>query len=281
VLDVGKGVRVLATRGGDIRAYAGLQAQPILEPLPIPLVAVPTTAGTGSEVTPFAVFSDWEQQLKVTVSSPYLAPDVALVDPTLTYSLPARATAAAGIDVLAHAAEAFLSRQASPFTDALALQAARLVGAHLRAAVAAGSQPLARRGMMEASLLAGIAFSHAGLGVTHAVAAAVSGQAHVPHGVAIGLLLPACLRFNQPVAAARCAQLAAALRGQAEPAEALADTVAELAEAIGLPQRLPEVGVQPQHWPQIAADTLKSIQLQYNPRPVETADVLALLAELA
>ncbi|WP_206885256.1 iron-containing alcohol dehydrogenase [Alicyclobacillus mali (ex Roth et al. 2021)] len=280
-IDVAKGARVVAELGGDLRRFAGIRAEMIPGPLRMRLCAIPTTAGTGSEVTFFGVYSDWEHQVKVTVTSPYLAADVALVDPLLTHSVPPKVTAASGIDVLAHALEAYVSRQATPFSDALAERAMDFVGSNLVRAVEDGTDPWARRAMAEASLYAGIAFNHAYLGLTHAIAAAVSGHAHVPHGVAIGICLPAVIRYNAQVCVEKYRRAADILmEGERIGGGDAAEIVERLARAIGLPSRLRDVGVTKDALGSIARQTLSSVQLSHNPRPASERDVLSLVESL-
>ncbi|AEJ42744.1 iron-containing alcohol dehydrogenase family protein [Alicyclobacillus acidocaldarius] len=280
-MDVAKGARIVAELGGDIRRFAGTHADPIPGPLRMRLCAIPTTAGTGSEVTFFGVYSDWEHQVKVTVTSPHLAADVALVDPLLTHSVPPKVTAASGIDVLAHALEAYVSRQATPFSDALAQRAMELVGSSLVRAVEDGRDASARRDMAEASLFSGIAFNHAYLGLTHAIAAAVSGHAHVPHGVAIGICLPAVIRYNAHVCADKYRRAADILaRGRGLGAGDAAGIVEQLARNIGLPSRLRDVGVTKDMLAGIARQTLVSVQLRHNPREASEQDVLSLVESL-
>ncbi|SIS94163.1 iron-containing alcohol dehydrogenase family protein [Alicyclobacillus vulcanalis] len=280
-IDVAKGARLVAELGGDIRRFAGSEADPICAPCKTKLCVLPTTAGTGSEVTFFGVYSDWESQVKVTVTSPFLAADVALVDPLLTHSVPPHVTAASGIDVLAHALEAYVSRRATPFSDALAERSMELVGRSLVQAVRHGQDHVARKNMAEASLLSGIAFNHAFLGLTHAIAAAVSGHAHVPHGVAIGVCLPAVIRYNAVVCCGkydRAATILAKARGSS--AGTLAEIVEELARETGLPGRLRDVGVTEDLLTSIARQTLVSVQLRHNPREASEDDILKLVKSL-
>lgn len=280
-IDVAKGARVVAELGGDLRRFAGMDAELIPGPFRTRLCAIPTTAGTGSEVTFFGVYSDWEHQVKVTVTSSHLAADVALVDPLLTHSVPPKVTAASGIDVLAHAMEAYVSRQATPFSDALAERAMELVGSSLVRVVEDGRDALARRDMAEASLYAGIAFNHAYLGLTHAIAAAVSGHAHVPHGVAIGICLPAVIRYNAQACDGKYRRAAEILaRAWGIGSVDAAEIVEQLARTIRLPSRLRDVGVTKDMLGGIARQTLLSVQLRHNPRQASEREVLSLVESL-
>lgn len=276
-IDTAKGIRVLASAGGRLADYAGAEGKVFRPQVSIPLVALPTTAGTGSEVTFFGVYSDPARHLKVTVTSPHLAPEVAIVDPELTRSLPSAPTAQAGIDVLGHAIEAYVSRAASAVSDLFAERAIGLVARHLPVAVADGGNDTAREGMAEASLLAGIAFNHAGLGLTHAIAAALSGAVGLPHGAAIGLLLPAVVEYNWPAASQKLARVAELLGHPAISGAALGATIRALDREIGIPTRLKEVGVTEGMLPEMARATAVSVQLRFNPRQPTEAEVIALL----
>ncbi|WAH38007.1 iron-containing alcohol dehydrogenase [Alicyclobacillus dauci] len=277
-MDTAKGARIVALQGGHIRDYSGLQAKPIRPNRNIPLIVLPTTAGTGSEVTFFGVFSDWENKVKVTVTSPFLAPNIAIVDPALTRTVPSHITASTGIDVLAHAVETYVSRAANPFSEKLAESAVALVGEHLRTAVFYGENRLARYSMAQASLLAGVAFNHSFLGLTHAIAAAVSGYAHVPHGVAIGLLLPAVMDYNLRANRTKFRVVSRILSGDSAATEQDAPVlVRQLAMDIGIPQHLRDVGVTEDMLDGIAKDSMQSVQLRFNPRPATALDVRALL----
>lgn len=276
-IDTAKGIRVLASAGGKLADYAGAQGKVFRPRVAIPLVALPTTAGTGSEVTFFGVYSDPATHLKVTVTSPYLAPEVAIVDPELTRSLPPRPTAQAGIDVLGHAIEAYVSRAASAVSDLFAERAIALVSRHLAAAVSDGRNGPAREGMAEASLLAGIAFNHAWLGLTHAIAAALSGAVGLPHGAAIGLLLPAVVEYNWPAASDKLARVAELLGSPANGGADLGATIRALDQAIGIPTRLRDVGVTEGMLEEIARATAMSVQLRFNPRQPTEAEVIAML----
>lgn len=272
-MDTAKGIRVVAANGGSIGDYAGVNRVPAASA--IPLIAIPTTSGTGSEVTIFGVYSDWQNRVKVTVTSPYMAPTLALVDPALTMSLPANMTAATGIDALAHGIETFFSVRSRPASDALALQAIAEVKANLLSAVHDGSNVEARIGMSHGSLLAGMAFNNGFLGLAHAIGSALSGHCHVPHGVAIGLLLPHVVAFNTPARPEKATKLAELLGKKGQAAEA----VAALVKEIGLPTRLRDVGVPEEKLGEIAKDSFKSGMMKFNPRQPSEQEVLVLLQE--
>jgi alcohol dehydrogenase len=280
-IDTAKGIRVVAANGGNIDHYAGVNRIPVAPT--IPLLAIPTTSGTGSEVTMFGVYSDWQNNVKVTVTSRHMAPTIALVDPALTMSLPAKMTAASGIDALAHGIETFFSLQSRPASDALAMEAIDTVNEHLRRAVQHGADVEARIGMSHGSLLAGMAFNNGFLGLAHAIGSALSGHCHVPHGVAIGLLLPKVVEFNaavRPKKAGRIAELMG-VKGRSEELSAQAGpAVARLVEDIGLPTRLREVGVPEEKLADIAKDSFKSGMMKLNPRQPSEEEVLKLLESI-
>ncbi|SFJ81721.1 iron-containing alcohol dehydrogenase family protein [Thermoflavimicrobium dichotomicum] len=278
-IDAAKGIRVVASNGGSIGDYAGVNRIPVAPA--IPLIAVPTTSGTGSEVTMFGVYSDWHNNVKVTVTSQHMAPTIALVDPKLTMSLPAKMTAASGIDALAHGIETFFSVRSRPASDALAMEAIATVHANLRRAVHDGSDIEARIGMSHGSLLAGMAFNNGFLGLTHAIGSALSGHCHVPHGIAIGLLLPQVVAFNTPARPDKAAKIAELLGIEANQienrAEEVAASIAQLVKDIGLPTRLREVDVPEEKLPDIAKDSFKSGMMKFNPRQPAQQEVLELL----
>ncbi|MDP9366929.1 MAG: iron-containing alcohol dehydrogenase, partial [Chloroflexota bacterium] len=207
-LDAAKAVAVLIANGGTVQEWES--PKPLAHPA-LPIIAVPTTAGTGSEVTRSAVITDTTRRFKLTVKGPSTFPRVALVDPDLTRSVPPHVRAATGMDVLTHAAEAYTCRRANPVSDALALHATRLVARHLVRTMQAPEDDAARAGMMTASLIAGMAFGHADVAAVHCLAEAVGGRYDTPHGVANAVFLPHVFAHNAPAAPGRHADLARAL----------------------------------------------------------------------
>ncbi|MFZ5590833.1 MAG: iron-containing alcohol dehydrogenase [Bacillota bacterium] len=280
-IDTAKGARIIVDNGGHIRDYAGVNKVPRAPRTP--LLAIPTTSGTGSEVTTFAVLSDWENRMKITISSPFLAPEVAVVDPLLTLTAPPSVTAASGIDALSHAIETYVSLKAQPPAEALALKAIELIGESLRAAVADGSNKEARTKMSLGSLLAGMAFNNSLLGLTHSIGAALSGHAHVSHGMAVGLLLPYVMEFNAMARLEKYGKIAIALgedvKGLSlrEAALRSVKAVRELVEDISLPRRLGEVGVTGDMIEGMAKDAMGHGMLKFNPRVVTEKDIMAIL----
>lgn len=248
----------------------------------LPFIAIPTTAGTGSEATQFVVITDPVAQEKMVVVRRNLMPRLALDDPELTVTMPPKMTAATGMDAFTHAVEAFVSPNASPLSDALALKAITLIGRHLRQAFAKGDDISARTGMMEAQLLAGMAFNNAGLGYTHAMAHPLGARYHVHHGVCCSLLLPAVCAFNLSVVPERYREIAAALgcttRGlstEAAAREAVA-AIAQLRHDLKLPQRLSEVGVREEDLASLAEEALHDRCAPTNPRQGTKEEVMAI-----
>lgn len=279
-IDTAKSAALLVTNGGYLKDYAGVNK--VVKPI-LPLIAVPTTAGTGSEVTIFAVMSDPEKQEKFTISSALIAPAVAVLDPLLTLKLPPSVTAFTGMDALTHAIEAFTSSIAQPATDALALSAIKLVLKHLPVAVGRGDNIKARDGMLQASLLAGIAFNNAFLGLAHAIASPLGGHFHVPHGLANAVMLPYVMEYNLPTAVRRYAEIGCALGLQAvgdtprAVAEKTVAAITQLARDINIPEKLSNIGAKEELLPLVARDALKSIQLKFNVRNASEKEILALL----
>ena len=279
-IDTAKSAALLVTNGGYLKDYAGVNK--VVKPI-LPLIAVPTTAGTGSEVTIFAVMSDPENQEKFTISSALIAPAVAVLDPLLTLKLPPSVTAFTGMDALTHAIEAFTSSIAQPATDALALSAIKLILKHLPVAVGRGDNIMARDGMLQASLLAGIAFNNAFLGLAHAIASPLGGHFHVPHGLANAVMLPYVMEYNLPTAVRRYAEIGCALGLQAvgdtprAVAEKTVAAITQLARDINIPEKLSNIGAKEELLPLVARDALKSIQLKFNVRNASEKEILALL----
>jgi alcohol dehydrogenase class IV len=262
-LDLAKLASLLLAHGGTPRDYVGEDRVP--GPI-LPLVCLPTTAGTGSEVSGSAVLTDVENQMKLGILSQHLRPQVALVDPRLTLSCPAQVTADSGIDALTHAIEAFTAvdnevfplpsgerttyQGRHPFGDMLAEKAIQLVGAHLKTAVHDGRNLAAREGMALAATLGGLAFSNVGVAAVHALEYPVGAAVHCSHGAGNGLLLPYVMRFNLPARLPQFAQVAEWLGepiaglSVEEAAERSIQAVKQLKSAIGIPTRLRDIGVR-------------------------------------
>lgn len=281
-IDTAKAIRILLSHGGHLHDYEGYNL--LTRPL-VPMVAIPTTAGTGSEVTAWAIIRDEETHVKLAFASPFLAPDLAVLDPEMTRTLPPHLTAATGMDALTHAIEAFVGTNANLIGDSLALQAIDLIANYLRTATYSGDDLDARGRMLIASCTAGIAFSSGGgsLGVVHALAHAVGGAFDVHHGTANAILLPYGMQFNSIAVPTRYARIARALGvnvgGRAEE-DVIADGVAAaraLASDCGLPTRLRDVGVSEEALPALAETALGDAALFTNPRPASTDDLIDIM----
>ncbi len=251
----------------------------------LPLVLVPTTSGTGSEVTPISIIT-LEDDEKRGVVSPILLPDLAILDPLLTLGLPAHVTAATGIDAMVHAIEGYASKNANnnPVSRALAVEALKLLGTNIETAVFEPKDKAARGAMLLGSMLAGMAFANSPVAAVHALAYPIGGTFHVPHGLSNALVLSHVLRFNAPDAAGDYADLApclfpelAAIEDPETRASAFADELAHLSNRLGLQSTLREVGITAEDLPKMAKDAMKQTRLLVNnPRPVTEADALAI-----
>ncbi len=287
VIDTGKAVAMLLGNGGDPLDYLEVigAGQPVSRPA-VPCVAVPTTAGTGAEVTANAVLASPEHRLKASLRSPLMIPRVALVDPQLTVSCPPPVTAASGLDALTQCLEPLVSRQASPLTDGLAREGLRRAAAGLRAAYADGEDLAARTDMAMCALLGGMALANARLGAVHGLAGVIGGVADVPHGIACAALLAPVIEANVKAlrsgppghpALERYAQAAGLLTG--DPAAAVEDALAWTRQTLTLlaVPGLAAFGVRPQHAGEIAAKALISSSMQGNPVALSHGDLEAIL----
>ncbi|MFJ3051593.1 iron-containing alcohol dehydrogenase [Pseudomonas nitroreducens] len=248
----------------------------------LPLIQVPTTAGTGSEVTPIAIVTTGETT-KMGVVSPHLLPDLAVLDADLTLGLPPAVTAATGIDAMVHAIEAYTSKlKKNPLSDLLAREALRLLALNLDEAVHNGGNREARQAMLLGACLAGQAFANAPVAAVHALAYPLGGHFHIPHGLSNALVLPEVIRFNAPNAAPLYAELAPLLLGErlrsdADRTEQFIAELADLSPRSGLPSRLRDAGVPEASLPRLAADAmLQQRLLVNNPREVSESDALAI-----
>ncbi|GAB6179832.1 iron-containing alcohol dehydrogenase [Desulfotomaculum defluvii] len=281
-IDAAKGTRVLLANGRKLLDYAGLNK---VKNKGIPLIAIPTTAGTGSEVTIFAVLSELDQDLKFTIGSPYLAPDLALLDPELTLLLPPTMTAATGLDALTHAIEAFTSLANQPICDVLALEAIRIIYKYLPQATTNGSNLEARTEMLKAQLLAGAAFNNTNLGLSHAIASPLGGHFHIPHGVANAIMLSYVMKFNVPAAPEKYARVAEAMgvilcgKDIYEDAYEAPKAVAKLVELCGLPSKLRDAGATEEKLDDVARDALKSGMLKFNVRKASEKQIREILQD--
>lgn len=274
-MDVAKAVGVVAKYGGSITDYEG--AHKIPGDI-IPLIAIPTTAGTGSEVTAFSVITDHSRQYKLTVFSYKILPTYAILDADLITTVPAGVAAACGMDALIHALEAYISTAASPFSDAMAEKAMELIGGHIRRYVANRGDLEAAQAMLVGSLFAGIAFSFARLGNVHAMSHPVSAHFNVAHGVANAILLPTIVDYNALADHGKYRKIynyiAEISLGEDEfESFMLADEIRDLNDILGIPATLGEVGVKAEAIPAMAADAMKSGNIAVNPRSSRLEDI--------
>lgn len=267
-MDTAKGIAILVSNHGRIHDYAGCNL--ITQPIP-PLICVPTTAGTGSDVSQFSIIGDPRKKMKMTILSRAIMADISLIDPRMLQTKPRELMAATGIDALTHAIEAYVSSLAWPLTDPHAIHAIELVFRHLRKAVDTRDIE-ALEGMAIASLEAGIAFSNAILGAVHALAHPLSGVYDIHHGIANAILLPMVIRKNVPHAPSKFARIAKAMgldtRGKSdlEAAGYVARMARELIRNLDLPSTLSEIGVKAVDIPAMARDAAQDLCMQTNPR---------------
>ncbi|MCD5398037.1 iron-containing alcohol dehydrogenase [candidate division NPL-UPA2 bacterium] len=271
-MDIAKAAAVLATNEDKAKDYQGLNKVP--KP-GLPKIMVPTTAGTGSEITFTSVLSNKEPKGKGGINSPYLFPELALLDPLLTLSMPSLITASTGMDALTHAIEAYTSLQATAITDTLALKAVTLLARNLPQAVAESQNVEVRENMLLGSLLAGIVLANAGVGAVHALAYPLGGLYRIPHGVANGLMLPYVMEFNLEKSLEKFAQVARAMGEEVESlslreaAQRSVEAVTKLSEEVSVPQKIKklEAGIREKDFPQMAAAAMKVTRpLENNPR---------------
>jgi alcohol dehydrogenase len=278
-IDAAKAIAVLASRGGVITDYAGVGR--VAGPLP-PAVMVPTTSGSGSDVSQFCVITDTARRSKVTIGGRALMPDISVTDPRTLGTLPHDVTAYTALDALSHAIESYLSKAASFLTDAHAVAAIRGVCEYLIPALDSPGDGWPREGLARSSLQAGLAFTNALLGATHAISHQIGGLTDLPHGLLNAILLPHVMEFNATVAAGRLVGVACAmglrtgLMTEAEAADAAIQLVRELSAKAGLPATLREIGVSRGDLEVAAANALGDAYIVTNPREVSEADARAI-----
>ena len=277
-MDTAKAAAVLATNEGRARDFQGLNKVPKAG---LPKGMVPTTAGTGSEVTFTAVFINEEEKKKAGINSPFLYPEMSILDPELTLGLPAAVTAFTGMDALTHAIESYTSKAASPMSEMFSEEAIRRIGKSLRQAVDQGSDLNARTHMLFGSLLAGVGLANAGVTAAHSLSYPMGGVYRVPHGVANAMLLPAIMEFNAFSSVKKFARIAELLGEKVkelsvkEAAVLAVETVKQLAKDIGIPQRLSDLGIPETAIPGMAEEAMKVARpLENNPRPVSLEEAI-------
>ncbi|MEJ5364018.1 MAG: iron-containing alcohol dehydrogenase [Desulfosoma sp.] len=275
--DCAKGIGIVATNGGHIRDYEGIDKSSKAMP---PFIAVNTTAGTASEMTRFCIITNTDTKVKMAIVDWRVTPNVAINDPLLMMGMPPALTAATGMDALTHAVEAYVSTIATPVTDACALKAIELIAENLRAAVANGADVEARDKMAYAEYLAGMAFNNASLGHVHAMAHQLGGFYDLPHGVCNAILLPHVERFNMIAKMERFADIAVALGENIAglstrcAAERALEAIVTLSRDVGIPRGLSELGVKEQDIPIMAQNAQKDACGLTNPRCPTLEDVI-------
>jgi len=282
VIDTAKGIAILLTEGGSLLDYQGFQ---LLSRRQTPHISIPTTAGTGSEVTYFALVKDHENRRKIIFGDHHIIPDVAILDPNLTVGLPPLLTAATGLDAFSHGLEALTSAQREPMSDALGLHAIRLIRRFLPLAVKNGVDLAARGQTLIAAALAGAAFSNAQVGLLHAIAHVVGARHGVHHGTAIAIAMPHVVRYNNDVVADRHRLAAEAMgvdvRGMSDEAAGVraAESMSAFVREVGLPGTFREVGVPREDLAACAELAMSDGAIVYNAKPVAApSDVLRVLS---
>jgi len=277
--DCAKGIALLATNGGDIKDYEGVDrsAKPQL-----PMIAINTTAGTASEMTRFCIITDEARHIKMAIVDKHVTPILSVNDPHLMAGMPKGLTAATGRDALTHAIEAYVSSAANPITDACALKAVTMIAESLRDAVADGSNMQARENMAYAQFLAGMAFNNASLGYVHAMAHQLGGFYDLPHGVCNAVLLPHVQEFNASVCASRLKDIAAAMGldvsylNDQQGAAACIAAIRLLAQDVGIPAGLRDLQVKEQDLDTLATNALKDACGFTNPIQATHAQIVAI-----
>ncbi|ADQ39674.1 iron-containing alcohol dehydrogenase [Caldicellulosiruptor acetigenus I77R1B] len=275
--DCAKGIGLVATNGGSIKDYEGVNkaCKPML-----PLVAINTTAGTGSEVTRFAIITDEDRHVKMAIVDWHVTPLIAVNDPELMIEMPKSLTAATGMDALTHAIEAYLSTDATPVTDASALMAIELIFKYLKKAVENGNDIEAREKMAYAEYLAGVAFNNAGLGYVHAMAHQLGGFYDLPHGVCNAVLLPHVLAYNLKVVPHRFIDIAKAMGidvqgvSTEKAGEMVIESIKALSKEIGIPSGLKELGVKEEDIRTLAENALKDACGLTNPKQATVEEII-------
>ncbi len=271
VIDTGKGMCIVMKEGENMRSFQGMQ---VLTRPQTPHIVIPTTAGTGSEVTAGMVILDREQGQKIIMFENFNIPRVAILDPVMTEKLPPNLTASTGMDALTHAVESYVSVQRNPISDSVALHGVRLISKYLATAVNDGSDLTARGQMQVAALLSGWAFSNALLGLVHAMAHSIGAVKGIPHGLANGIILPHVMRFNTEEVPELLSDIAEAMGVQIksldpkEAAEAGVKKIEKLMDEIGHPSRLRDVGATEEDINVSAELAMSDGSIVYNPRMI-------------
>ncbi|MGG0453805.1 iron-containing alcohol dehydrogenase [Priestia megaterium] len=275
-IDTAKGIATMATNAGHILDYEGVGR---IKNTPIPIIVIPTTAGTGSETTNSTVVTNKETSFKLGVLSSKLFPNLAILDPSLTVRLPQEITAATGMDALTHAIESYTSKAASPVSQAFAMQAIKMIGKNLTKTYFVGTDIESREQMLVASMLAGVAFSQSRLGNVHAISHTFGGVFNIPHGIANAVLLPFVMKFNLRACTDQYKDIAIALGKNVsglstiEAAEKAIEAVIEMNQAMKIPLNIKELGVSIEFLPKLVEDSMRSGNVFVNPRLTNSSDI--------
>ncbi|WP_114413753.1 iron-containing alcohol dehydrogenase [Marinomonas foliarum] len=281
-IDAAKAVAAMATNPGSILDYEGFDK---LINDPMPLFAIPTTSGTGSECTASTVVTNPENHFKTAIISPRLFPKIAILDAELTMKLPPAITASTGMDALTHAIESYVSKMANPISRALAIEAIKMISQNITKSYFVGSDVSARENMLVASFLAGVAFSLSKLGNVHAISHTFGGIFNIPHGVANAALLPYVLKFNMPACPGLFKEIAVAMGENVDGLDdhsagcKAIDAVVRLNTAMDVPANVKELGVELGKLPQMVQDSMRSGNVLINPRLTKASDIEQIITD--
>ncbi len=280
-MDTAKGIGIV-TNNPEFADVVSLEGCAPTKKKTVPIIALPTTAGTAAETTINYVIIDEEKQKKMVCVDPNDIPCCSIIDAELMYTLPKGTTAATGMDALTHAIEGYITKAAWELSDMFEIEAIRMINKHLRTAVYDPTNPVGRHGMAVAQYVAGMAFSNVGLGVVHGMAHPMGSLFDIPHGVANALLLPTVMEFNKPVCIDKYVEIAKAMDAykegmtKAEAAQAACDAVRALAIEVGIPQHLSEIGIKEEDIDALADQAIADVCTPGNPRQVTRADIVDL-----
>ena len=280
-IDTAKGIGIIITNP-EFADVVSLEGVAPTKHKSVPIIALPTTAGTAAETTINYVIIDEEKQKKMVCVDPNDIPCCSIVDAELMYSLPKGTTAATGLDALTHAIEGYITKGAWEMSDMFEIEAIHMINKYLRTAVFEPTNPVGRNGMAVAQYIAGMAFSNVGLGVVHGMAHPMGSLFDIPHGVANAMLLPTVMEFNAPVCLDKYVEIAKAMdayregMSKEEAAEAACKAVRDLAIEVGIPQHLTEIGIKEEDIPALAEQAITDVCTPGNPREVTKEDIIAL-----
>ncbi|WP_053362583.1 iron-containing alcohol dehydrogenase [Bacillus sp. FJAT-27251] len=279
-IDTAKGIAIMATNPGDILDYEGVGKVPNPG---LTLTVIPTTSGTGSEVTASTIVTNTTTQFKAAVISPFLFPTYAFLDAELTINLPSHITAATGMDALTHAIESYTSKSTNPASEAFALYAIEMIGKNIEKAYFVGTDISSRENMLVASMLAGAAFSQSRLGNVHAISHTLGGVFNIAHGIANATLLPFVMKYNLPACPEKMANIAKALGEDIhglsvkEAAELAIEAVKRLNKSLGIPSNIKDLGVSLDVLPKLVEDSMRSGNVLINPRLTTADDIKGII----